>query len=169
MPVIYKWNINPALKNATMISKNILLVLILLVSFSCRKKSSSDYEFFKSDVKDSLVVADTIQQSKLIDTTVVFVTDTVPTPEVKKGVDLNDNYFLVVASYTIEEYAIAKMNELIGDGYQPQVFMINEDGWYKLAVASYATYKEAKTALGILREKGGLFGNAVIVSRKSKS
>ena len=150
-----------------MISKNIFIVCILLLSFSCRKKVSDNYEYYKKDVKDSLVVAETIQQSLLIDTT-VFVTDSVSKPEVKKGVDLNDNYFLVVASYTIEEYAIAKMNDLIGEGYQPQIFMINEDGWYKLAVESYATYKEAKTALGILREKGGLFGNAVIVSKKSK-
>lgn len=143
------------------------MLLSFVVVFSCRKKSSDDYEYYQKDVKDSVVVADTIQPSAVSDSSVVAENNT-PQTEVK-GVNLNDQFFLVVASYAVEEYAMAKKAELTAQGMKPEVFMINEDGWYKLAVESYASYQDARSALVVLREKGGLFGNAVIVSKKSKS
>jgi cell division protein FtsN len=148
--------------------KIFLMLFSLVLISSCRKKSSDDYEYYKKDLKDSVVFADTIQSATLPDTTIVVVDTIQETPAIK-GVDLNDQFFLVVASYAVEEYAMAKKADLESQGLKPNVFMINEDGWYKLAVESYATYQEARSALEVLREKGGLFGNAVIVSKKSKS
>lgn len=144
-----------------------LMLLTLVLVFSCRKRSSDDYTFYNKEVKDSVIVADTIQAASVTDTSKVVVTRNEEAPVVK-GVDLNDTFFLVVASYAVEEYAMARKNELESQGLKPEIFMINEDGWYKLAVESYSNYQEARTALEALREKGGLMGNAVIVSRKNK-
>lgn len=148
--------------------KIILLLLSTSLVFSCRKKSSDDYEYYNKDVKDSVLVADTIQAAALPDSSMVEAVSENEKDSVK-GVDLNDPFFLVVASYAVEEYALAKKAELESQGLKPAIFMINEDGWYKLAVESWPSYQEARSALEVLREKGGLFGNAVIVSKKSKS
>ena len=145
-------------------SKTILVALMILAIAACRRKPSDEYKYYKPYVADSVAVADTIETISNEDT-VAPVAEA--EPEIK-GVDLNDRFFIVVASYAVEEYAAAQKKDLEDQGYKPQVFMINEDGWYKLAVESYATYDEAKSALEEVRSRGGIFGNARIVSKKSK-
>lgn len=146
-------------------SKIIVAALIIIAIVSCRRKTSDDYNYYKPYVKDSVSVADTIKPVQNDTTTT---TEAQPSPEVK-GVEMSDHFFIVVASYAVEEYAISQKKDLESQGYKPQVFMVNEDGWYKLAVESYSTYDGAKAALENVRNRGGIFGTAVIVSRKSKS
>lgn len=146
-------------------SKIVLAALIILTIVACRRRASDDYKYYKPAVSDSVAIADTIKTVTPDKNTVEPVAE--PEPEVK-GVDLNDRFFIVVASYAVEEYAVAQKKDLESQGYKPQVFMINEDGWYKLAVESYATYNEAKSALEEVKSRGGIFGNARVVSKKSK-
>ena len=127
----------------------------------CKRKSTDDYQYYKPYQKDS-VVADTIKSVSL---------DTVPVQKAEpiveiRGVDLNDRYIIVVASYSIEEFALEQKKELESLGLKPKVFMLNGDGWYKLGVESYDTFNAAKDALGILKKKEGLFTTAVIVQNK---
>ncbi|MFA9388387.1 MAG: SPOR domain-containing protein [Prolixibacteraceae bacterium] len=145
-------------------SKIVLAGLILLVVMSCRKKASDDYNYYKPYVNDSVAIVDSVKPTVAVPAKVAA-----PEPEPQvKGVDLNDNYFIVVASFTVEEYAIGRKKDLISQGYKPDIFMLNEDGWYKLAVESYSGYSEAKEALSKVRNRGGIFGTAVIVAKKSK-
>lgn len=146
-------------------SKIVIAALILLAVIACRRKASDDYNYYKPAASDSVAVADTIKTVAAEQDTVAVVAE--PEPEIK-GVDLNDNYFIVVASYAVEDYAVIQKKDLESQGYKPQVFMINEDGWYKLAVESYKKYDDAKTALEEVKSRGGIFGNARIVFKKSK-
>ena len=145
-------------------SKILLATLIIITIISCRRKASDDYQYYKPYVRDSIAEADSIKTVPVEDTVEAVST---PEPEIK-GVDLNDQFFIVVASFAVEEYAIARKNDLESQGYKPEIFMVNGDGWYKLAVESYSTYDEAKAALKGVRDRGGIFGSAVIVSKKSK-
>lgn len=140
---------------------NILLIgLVILMWAGCKRKPTNDYQYYKPYQKDSIAV-DTLKLE----------TDTITMHEAEaiievKGVDLKDRFIIVVASYSMEEFALEQKKELQRQGYKPEVFMLNEDGWYKLGVESHATYIAAKDALAILKNKEGLFTNAVIVQNK---
>ena len=146
-------------------SNLILAALILFTVISCRKKSSDDYNYYQPYKSDSIAAVDTtpVQNPNMNETE----TD-IDVAEEIKGVDLNDSYFLVVASYTVKDYANAQKQDLIEQGYKPEVFMVDEDGWYKLAVESYKTLDEAKEALSILQKKSDVFSQVRIVFKKNK-
>jgi cell division protein FtsN len=143
--------------------KLLISILIFVIIFSCKRKSTDDYEYYQPNASDSVkteaVEAPVVEQ--------VVVEEPVEEPD--RGVDLEShNYFIVVATYVVEDFAISQKKELAAQGYKPGIFMLNEDGWYRLAIESYETYDQANIAMERLKEKGGLFGKARVVFKKSK-
>ena len=148
-------------------TKLIFAGLLVLTIISCRRKSSEDYKYYQPSSKADTTtqVADTLAQ---IDTVSINKEEQTRKEEIR-GVDLiNDHYFIVVASYAVEDYAQAQKEDLLSQGYKPEIFMIDDDGWYKLAVVSYPTRKEAESALARLKQKEGIFNTARIVFKKNK-
>lgn len=148
--------------------KFFLVSLIVLLVIGCRERTSEDYNYFKPYQKaaSQLVSADTLQSP---DSVKVVATAKPPIAQFAgRGADLTDSYFIVVASYVMEEYALAQKQRLIEQGFKPEIFMINEDGWYKLAVLSYKTLAEAEAGLKKLIENKVVAPDARIVVRKSK-
>lgn len=142
-------------------SKILIVVLLLLVVFACRKKPSDQYEYYKPYQKDS-VAAQTVAPQKIDSVEDVAVVE----PEIQiKAVDLTHRFFIVLASYSVEEYALAAKADLEKQGYQPAIFMVNDDGWHKLAIESYNHFDEAQKALLQVRKKEGMFAYAVIVQK----
>lgn len=140
----------------------LLACLIVIVLFSCRRKSTDSYEYYKPhkadsvkvEVADSIAALDKDKPSEKPEIVTV------------KGVDLNDRFFIVVASYTIEDFAKAQLKKLEQQGYKPAIFMLNEDGWFLLAVESYKSLSEASAALNLLKKKEGIFSTAMIVQKR---
>lgn len=142
----------------------LLAGIILLSIFSCRKKAADDYQVYKTTVADSIAKADSMMEVAAKEAAKVV---EVPEPVIK-GVDLNDKYFIVVASYAVEDFAIGQKKELESQGYKPEIFMLDEDGWYKLAVESYKSLEDAKAAVMAVKERGGIFSQAIIVTKTGK-
>jgi cell division protein FtsN len=137
------------------------IILFMLLSFSCRKKIADDYQYYQPykrnvvSVKDSIstkTVADSVQSKKMDDFKI-------------RPVDLSNKYFIVVASFSVEEYALTMKDDLIKKGFNPGIFMLNNDGWHKLAIGSYNNFEEATEALNSIKLKGGEFSNARIVTK----
>lgn len=143
-------------------TKYFLIAMMVLAVLSCKRKTADEYEYYDQSVKDSL--------AEQLDTIAEVVEKVVEEPKkpVIKAFDENDRYFIVVSSYTVEEFATAQKKELEAQGYQPGVIMTDDDGWFKLAVSSYPKYSEAEKALAHLQKKGGIFNQARIVFKKSK-
>lgn len=141
--------------------KIVFPVLFILIVVGCRKKSSDDYNYYRP-YADSISKVDTISQTEIKEETVVKKETKVEI----KGVNLNDPYLIVVSSNTVEEFAHARKNDLKNQGYKPEVFMLDDDGWFKVAIQSYSTLKEAKDALAKLKAKNAEFSQAVIVYQK---
>ena len=136
-----------------------LACLIVVVLFSCRRKPTDSYEYYKPPKADSVKVAasDTLADAKAV----------IPAEEpTVKGVDLNDRFFIVVASYTIEDFAKAQLKKLEQQGYKPAIFMLNNDGWFLLAVESHKSLSEASAGLDLLKKKEGIFSTAMIVQKR---
>jgi cell division protein FtsN len=93
-----------------------------------------------------------------------------PEPKVKeeviKPVDVDAPYFIVVASYTVKDFAIDQKKELEEEGLKPAIIMTNDDGWYKLAVQSFDSFDKAKESLEKLKKEGGIYSDAMIVYKK---
>jgi cell division protein FtsN len=132
----------------------------ILLSFSCRKKIAEDYIYYQPYKRDTVSVKKAITPS-------ITTIDSLQTEEVAvdniKPVDLNDKYFIVVASFSVEEYATAMKEEMVKQGFKPEILMLNDDGWHKLAICSYNSLTEATEAIEKLKRKGGLFSSSRIV------
>lgn len=142
-------------------TKIIFVVVLLIVAFACRKKPSDQYEYYKPYQKDSVAsqtvapqITDSVKEATVVETEVQI-----------KPVDLNHRFFIVLASYSVEDFARAAKTDLEKQGYQPAIFMVNDDGWHKLAIESYNNFDEAQKALLQIRKKEGMFANAVIVQK----
>lgn len=139
----------------------IISIVIILVFAGCRKKPANDYDYYEPAQKDTA--------AEVVDTTKKVVVKE-PEPKIKenvvKPVDVDAPYFIVVASYTVNDFAIAQKKELEEEGLKPEIIMTNEDGWYKLAVQSFDSFEKAKKSLKKLKEKGGIYRNAMIVYKK---
>jgi cell division protein FtsN len=135
-------------------------IFFILLSFSCRKKIAEDYVYYQPYKRDTVSIKKVITPS-------ITTVDSLQTEEVAvdniKPVDLNDKYFIVVASFSVEEYAISMKEKLVKQGFNPEIFMLNDDGWHKLAICSYNNLTEANEALVKLKQKGGLFSGSRIV------
>ncbi len=140
--------------------KILISALIVLLAFACKRKSTDDYEYYQPAPKDTT-------KTEVIETPVIEeVVEIIEEPD--RGVDLkNHNYFIVIATYTVEDFAKSQKKKFESQGYNPDIFMLNQDGWYRLAVESYKTHEEAKQRLNVLKEKGGLFSNARIVFKRN--
>ena len=79
-----------------------------------------------------------------------------PIVEIDRGVNLDDRYFLIFNSYTVEEFAQGWSKTYAKKGYKPGIVIRNENGYYCLALESYNDMKLAKEAMTRLREEPGL-------------
>jgi len=142
-----------------MMPKLIIALLLILMIVSCRKKVSDDYIYYQPYRKDSSTILK--QSINKTDSAVYKAT------EVKPGefrpVDANDKYFIVIASFSVEEYALAMKSEIEQLGFKPEIIMVKKDGWNKLAVSSYNNFEEATKALSRIREMKGRFSEARLV------
>jgi cell division protein FtsN len=135
------------------------IFLFLLFSFSCRKKIAEDYQYYQPYKRDTVSVKDSISVAVAKDTIQSKKTDDFEI----RPVDLNNKYFVVIASFSVEEYALTMKADLIKKGFKPEIFMLNNDGWHKLAIGSYNDFEEASEAMNQIKLKEGLFSNARIV------
>ena len=62
-------------------------------------------------------------------------------------------------------YAIAEKQKLAEMGLQPQIFMLNDDGWNKLAIGSYNSFDQATEVMNHVKQRGGIFAGARIVAK----
>ncbi|HPR33056.1 MAG TPA: SPOR domain-containing protein [Prolixibacteraceae bacterium] len=143
--------------------KIVVGILALIFFVSCRQKESGDYIYYQPYKRDTVGTGQGTGQSP--DSTRQTAASPIRERVVAKPVSLNDKYFIVVSSYTIPEYAHAAKEELKEQGFSPEVFMQNNDGWYKLAVESCMTLPEADSALNRIRRYGGIFSDARIVAK----
>lgn len=137
----------------------VYILFFILLSFSCRKKISEDYIYYQPYKRHTASVKDTILPKVAADTLKSKKTE----PFQIRPVDLNDKYFIVIASFSVEEYALAMKDDLIKKGNKPEIFMLNNDGWYKLAISSSNNYEEVNNSLDQIKLKGDLFSGARIV------
>jgi len=144
-----------------------LFILFLFVS-GCKERSPEDYHYYKPYQKK--VVKDTLSETNVaIDSVKTESTVKPPIEQLaKKGVSLDDHYFIVVASYVVKEYADAQKQRLQEMGFKPELLMVNDDGWYKLAVLSYKSLAEAEAELKTMIDKKVLSPDSRIVFRNSK-
>ena len=137
----------------------VYILFFILLSFSCRKKISEDYIYYQPYKRHTASVKDSVLPKMTTDTLKSKKTETFQI----RPVDLNDKYFIVIASFSAEEYALAMKDDLIKKGYKPEIFMLNDDGWYKLAISSSNNFEEATNATNQIKLKGDLFSGARIV------
>ena len=137
-----------------------LLAIAMLVACNNKKENKEAYPQYQELQKDSVPEPkDTIVQQEVVKK------PEPPKPE-KHPFDLQKHYFVVLNSYLIPEYANQHIDDLKKQGFEPGVFMINQDGYYRLAVESYNKFDEAEKAANKLREKGGIFSNARVMFKK---
>jgi len=137
----------------------LLIILFIFFAFSCRKKIADDYAYYQPYKKDTATII------KLVST--IVIKDSLEFKKIGvdeiRPVDLNDKYFIVVASFSVEEYAIAMKVDLKKKGYKPDILLLNNDRWHKLAIGSYNNYNEAIEILNRIKQKEDIFSGARIV------
>jgi len=136
-----------------------IIILFLMLSFSCRKKIAEDYIYYQPYKRAKVSVNDSISSA--------LPKDSAQSKKIKvdeiKPVDLNDKYFIVVASFSVEEYAITMKHELMKQGFKPDILKLKDDGWNKVAILSFNNFEEATVELEKIKIKGELFSGARIV------
>lgn len=148
--------------------KLLLTGLIALMIFACKRQKPEEYDYYEPFNKDSVKIQEADSITAMESAREVSEKESAITQDEKiKGVDLSDNFFLVIASYSVEDFALAEKKELIKKGYKPEIFMVDGDGWFKLAIESYKNFDDAKAALNRVKNDGN-FASVRIVSRKSK-
>jgi cell division protein FtsN len=137
---------------------SVYFVLFILLAISCRKKIAEDYQYYQPYKRNIVTVKDTISPSLALDSVINVVVN-----EEIRAIDLSRKYIIVLASFSVEEYALTMKTDLKNQGYNPEILMLNNDGWHKLAIGSYDNYEEATLAMKRIKQKGGIFSNARIV------
>ncbi|MCF8357415.1 MAG: SPOR domain-containing protein [Prolixibacteraceae bacterium] len=144
------------------IGRTLLLMLVVIALFSCQKEKPADHTHYQPYQRDT-----TAAVSAKKETAKEEAQTPKDSPEaVHKSqfpVNLDHKYFIVIASYTVEEYALETLDEVSKEGFTPKLFMQNKDGWYKLAVESFQNIEQADSALNKVREKGSPYTDARIV------
>ena len=126
-----------------------VLVLLFIVLFACKSKAP------KQDLQVEVAPQDTVQVAEASK-------PTPPPVKIDMGVNLNDQYFLVVDSYTVKEFADSWNKKYQQQGFNSAVIMRNEDGYYRVALQSFKDFELAQKALKVLREEDE-FKNAWIM------
>ncbi len=117
-----------------------LLVFALLIAFvACKTKEKEE------DLQVEVAPQDTVQ--------IVEVPEPEPEPvvEIDMGVNLDDKYFLVVDTYTVEAFAESWNKKYQQRGFNSAVIMRNKDGYYRMALQSFNDLDLAQNALKVLR------------------
>lgn len=122
--------------------KHFVLFLIIVVAACKSKENKQDLEVF-------VAPQDTVQ-----------IIEPEPNPEpvvnvIDEGVNLDDKYFLVVNSYTIEEIALEKKKLFEDKGYKANLVMKDEDGYFRLALKSFNDIELAENALKEMQKEEG--------------
>jgi cell division protein FtsN len=148
--------------------KLLLLFVLFCLFFGCKKRKAEDYKYYQPYRKDSAsfvskvaeIPADTLQH--------------VEQPEAdnlqhtKLNLNLSNEYFIVVASYVNEENALAQKAKLLKQGFNAEIIVLNKDGWFKLAIASFKSLAEAELELELLIANKRIAPDARIVFRSNK-
>lgn len=127
-----------------------LIILLLIVLVACNSKKQ------KEELKVTVVPQDSVQMVEEPEP------EPEPVEEVDRGVNLDDKYFIVVDSYTVEAFAESWKKKYEAQGYKPAVIMRNEDGYYRLAIQSFNEFDQAQDALDNLKKEEE-FGDAWIM------
>lgn len=142
-----------------MMPKLILITLFFLALLSCRNKVSSDYIYYQPYRKDSSALV----KKPIIKSDTVTIKSAEINPADLNPVNVDDKYFIVIASFSVRDYALAMKSEMESEGFKPEIIMINNDGWNKLAISSYNNFEEASKALNMIIQKKGRFSDARMV------
>jgi cell division protein FtsN len=135
----------------------IYISLFFTLLYSCRKNNTDEYQYYQPYKR-----IDTVHRTEPADTSAVISHVTID-PDQIKPFQIDDKYFIVVASFSVEEYALAMQQNLEKKGFKPGILMINNDGWHKLAIGSYNTFSEATEKLNYLKQGDKPFSDARIV------
>jgi hypothetical protein len=139
--------------------KLLILFFVFLMITSCRKKIAEDNAYYQPYRKDSTAL---IKQNAVTPDSI-----TIKLPEIKPDefpvVNVEDKYFIVIASFSVEEYALAMKAEFEQLGYKPQIIMIDNDGWNKLAITSSNNFEDATKLLYRVRQGKEPFSDARLV------
>jgi hypothetical protein len=143
---------------------NFIFFLLAFFAFAaCREKPPVDNTYYQPYRKPaSIQIVDTVKSEGETNTDSVASKAADVLPE-QRGVELSDHYFIVIASYSIKELAYNRKSEMERLGYHADVFMQNDDGWYKLAIESYPRKEMAQKALIRIQQLGSPFSEARIV------
>lgn len=144
-----------------MMEKFILLILIALVVFSCNRKNAEDNTYYQPYRKDSSSFA----KQKAANTDSIKIQIPELKPDEFPPVNVEDKFFIVIASFSVEEYALAMKVAMEQLGYHPQIIVIDNDGWNKLAITSSNNFEEATKLLNRIRQGKGQFSDARLVVR----
>ncbi len=142
---------------------NLLLIGLMLLAFACKKVETTEDVVVKKPAIDSVELKrqDSIRMAREAEEKLKAMLEKERLAD--KGVDLEDKYQIVIASYTVKDFGKDTKQEMIDAGFKAKIFMLEEDGWYKLAIESYDNSTDAYNALERIKEKGGVFAEARIV------
>lgn len=118
-------------------------LLLIIVLAACKSK----------DQRETLQVEVAPQDSvQLIEP------EPVPSPEplekmIDEGVNQDDNYFLIISSYTVEEFAEEWKEVYRKKGFRSDLVMKGDDGYYRLALKSFNDLKLAEDALKEMQQE----------------
>jgi cell division protein FtsN len=144
-----------------MMKKLIILFFIFLMVISCRKKNAEDNAYYQPYRKDSSALIK--QKTTNTDSITIRIPDI--KPDEFPPVNVEDKYFIVIASFSVEEYALAMKAEFEQLGYKPEIVVIDNDGWNKLAITSSNNFEDATNLLSRIRKGKGRFSDARLVVR----
>jgi len=129
--------------------KKILILLILAtgITWGCKEKKQTPPPVPKKkvEVKKEPVVEE-VAEPELID----------------EGVDIDDQFFVIINSYTVPEIAFEKLEMYKKQGYKPMVLMRDENGFFSLALKSFDDYNQALSAAEELRMNDEFAGTWVM-------
>ena len=118
--------------------KKILILLILAtgITWGCKEKKQTPPPAPKKkvEVKKEPIVKEIIESGPI-----------------DEGVNIDDQFFVIINSYTIPENAFEKSGMYKKQGYKPRVIMRDENGYFCLALKSFDEYNQALSAVEDLR------------------
>jgi len=135
-----------------------VFLVLLIFAFSCKseqKKSSDDVQLQVAPQEKAVVEKDTLVR--------------VPESRGDKGVDPGDQYFLIINSYTVPEFAQAAKTIYRRKGFKPAVVMRDRDGYFRMAIRSFNNFDQAVDAMHQLKEKNPEFHDLWVMSGRNQT
>ena len=134
-----------------------VFLVLLIVAFSCKseqKQSSHDVQLQVVPQEKAVVEKDTLVRA--------------PESRVDNGVDPEDQYFLIINSYTVPEFAQAAKKTYREKGFQPVVVMRDRDGYFRMAIRSFNDFDKAVDAMHQLKEKDPEYHDLWVMSGRNQ-